>query len=229
MQVTLANFDKIVPDEVFEEVTSITLTQFRQLRDGFDYPDPETGELKHFNGHLFDPVVFDDSVKEFLSLKMRLADYFDESSKEDIFDYIPPQRTNQIFTPKRIVIDMVDRLEAENPGCFDDPDKTFADLYMKSGMYITEIVKRLYQSPRLKALYPDDKLRLNHIFSEQIYGCAPTEIIYRIALAYILGFSDEIEIKKHNIKLCDTLTYAKEGTLKERLAELYPELAVNYR
>ena len=229
MQVTLANFDKIVPGEVFEEVTSITLTQFRQLRDGFDYPDPETGELKHFNGHLFDPVVFDDSVKEFLSLKMRLADYFDESSKEDIFDYIPPQRTNQIFTPKRIVIDMVDRLEAENPGCFDDPDKTFADLYMKSGMYITEIVKRLYQSPRLKALYPDDKLRLNHIFSEQIYGCAPTEIIYRIALAYILGFSDEIEIKKHNIKLCDTLTYAKEGTLEEKLAELYPELAVNYR
>lgn len=39
---------------------------------------------------------------------------------------------------------MVDRLEAETPGCFDDDTKTFADLYMKSGMYITEIVKRLY-------------------------------------------------------------------------------------
>ena len=29
-------------------------------------------------------------------------------------------------------------LEAENPGCFDRPDKTFIDLYMKSGLYITE-------------------------------------------------------------------------------------------
>lgn len=112
----------------------------------------------------------------------------------------------------------------ENPGCFDDPNKTFADLYMKSGMYITEIVKRLYQSPRMKALYPDDKERLNHIFKEQVYGCAPTEIIYRICLAYILGFSDKIKIEKHNIRLLDTLKYAKDGTLYEKLAELFPEL-----
>ena len=31
-----------VPDEVFEEVTSITLTNFRFLRDGGDYTDPDT-------------------------------------------------------------------------------------------------------------------------------------------------------------------------------------------
>ena len=223
--ITLDTFDRIVPDEVFKEVTSITLTQFRQLRDGFDYLDPDTGEHKHFDGHLFDPIVFNDSVKEFMSIKKRLADYFDENSKEDIFDYIPPQKTNQIFTPKRVVIDMVDRLETENPGCFDEPDKTFADLYIKSGMYITEIVKRLYQSPKMKGLYPDNKARLNQIFANQVYGCAPTEIIYRIALAYILGFSDDIEIEHHNIKLCDTLKYAKEGNLEEKLCEMFPDLA----
>ena len=100
-------------------------------------------------------------------------------------------------------------LEKENPGCFDDPDNTFADLYMKSGMYITEIVTRLYQSKRIKALYPDNTERLNHIFAKQVYGCAPTEIIYRICLRYILGFSDEIHIEKNNIKLCDTLEYVK--------------------
>ena len=115
---------------------------------------------------------------------------------------------------------MVDRLEQENPGCFDDPDKTFADLYMKSGMYITEIVTRLYQSERMQQLYPDRAERLNHIFSKQVFGCAPTEIIYRICLSYILGFGDEIEIKKHNIKLCDTLKYAKEGKLKDKLMDV---------
>ena len=222
---TLETFDQIIPDQVFIDVTSITLEQFRFLRDGGDYPNEETGATEHFDGHLFDPIVFNDSVKEFCALKVKLADYFDVTNEEDIFDYIPPQKTNQIFTPKPTVKDMVDRLEVENPGCFDDPDKTYIDLYMKSGMYVTEIVKRLYQSERLKALYPDSTERLNHIFADQVYGLAPTEIIYRICLAYIMGFSNEIEIKKHNIKLCDTLEYAKDGTLDDKLRELFPELA----
>lgn len=221
---TLETFDIIIPDEVFLDVTSITLANFRLLRDGGDYENPDTGEKEHFDGHLFDPIVFNDSVKEFLGLKIKLADYFDEAMTEDIFDYIPPQKTNQIFTPKPTVKEMVDMLEKENPGCFDDPDHTFADLYMKSGMYLTEIVKRLYQSERMKEIFPDEKVRLNHIFAKQVYGLAPTEIIYRICLSYIMGFSSEIEIEKHNIRLCDALEYAKAGTLNQKLEEMFPEL-----
>lgn len=202
-------------------MTSISLDQFRFLRDGGSYIDPDTGEEKTFAGQLFDPVVFDDSVKEFLVLKKKLADYFDEKSVEDIFDYIPPQKTNQIFTPKAIVKKMVDMLEKENPGCFDFPDETFIDLYMKSGMYIAEVVKRLYQSDRMKALYPNSADRLRHIFEHQVYGLAPTEIIYRISLSYILGFTDEIQIDQHNIYLCDALQFAKDGTLEEKLIELF--------
>lgn len=219
--VTLATFDTVIPDGVFKEVTSITLDQFRFLRDGGSYTDPETGEEKTFNGQLFDPVVFDDSVKEFLALKKKLADYFDEKSVEDIFDYIPPQKTNQIFTPKTMVKKMVDMLEEENPGCFDLPDKTFIDLYMKSGLYVAEIVKRLYQSNELKHLYPDKYDRLKHIFEKQVYGLAPTEIIYKIATSYILGFDEDVKITKHNFKQVDALPYAKDGTLKEKLDEIY--------
>lgn len=220
---TLESFDKIIPDEVFKEVTSISLDQFRLLRDGGSYTDAETGEEKYYAGNLFDPVVFNDSVKEFLSLKSRLADYFDESHTEDIFDYIPPQRTNQIYTPKKIVIKMVDMLEAENPGCFDDPDKTFIDLYMKSGLYITEIVKRLYNSENLKKLYPERKARLQHIFEKQVYGLAPTEIIYRIATSFILGFEENAELSGNNFRQADALPYAKEGTLNELLDTLFGE------
>lgn len=224
---TLANFDALVPEDVFWEVTAnpqngqgVTLDQFRMLRDGGDYVS-ENGEKKHFDGHLFDEVVFNDVVQEFIKKRTELADYFKPDHKRDIFDFIPPQRTNQIFTPKKVVKDMVDRLEQENPGCFDDPDATFADLYMKSGMYITEIVTRLYQSKRMKALYPGDTERLNHIFAEQVYGCSPTEIIYRICLRYILGFSDEIHIEKNNIRLCDTLEYAKNGTMDAEMRKLF--------
>ncbi len=50
---------------------------------------------------------------------------------------------------------------------------------MKSGLYITEIVKRLYVG--LKDQIPDDDKRLEHILERQVYGFAPSEIIYNIA------------------------------------------------
>ncbi len=220
---TLENFDKIIPNEVFKDVTSISLDEFRFLRDGGDYIDEETGETKHFDGHLFDPVVFDDSVKEFLRLKRKLANYFDENSTEDIFDYIPPQKTNQIYTPKKVVIEMVDNLENECPECFEDSKKTFIDLYMKSGLYITEIVKRLFRSKTLKREFPDETDRLKHIFANQVYGLAPTEIIYRIAIAYILGFDEEIQIKKHHLRQFDTLPSVQRGTLEHDLDRVFVE------
>ncbi len=104
---------------------------------------------------------------------------------------------------------------------FDDPDHTFIDLYMKSGLYPAEIVKRLYRSPRMKELFPDGKERLRHIFEKQVYGLAPTEIIYNIAISFILGFDDELGSIKHNIRLADALPYAKEGKLQELLEKLY--------
>ena len=212
---TLANFDDYTEDDVFLAVTGITEDEFRLLRDGGDKLNPETGLVEHYDGHLFDEGVFNDSVREFLRKRRELADYFDESKSEDIFDYIPPQKTNQIFTPKRIVKMMVDKLEEENPGCFDDPTKTFADLYMKSGLYITEVVKRLYRSEGLKAAFPDDKERIRHILQKQVYGMAPTRIIYLIAINYILGFDEELKKEHHNFVEADAAKAAKNGTLNE--------------
>lgn len=216
---TLENFDQIIPDNVFKEVTSISLDEFKKLRDGFNYVD-ENGNNQTYNG-FFDSIVFNDSIKEFLKKKQELSNYFDDNSQEDIFDYIPPQKTNQIFTPKNVVKEMVDNLEIENPYCFDNPNYTFIDLYMKSGLYIAEIVKRLYRSENMKKLYPNEADRLNHIFAKQVYGLAPTEIIYRIASSFILGFSDNIKIEKNNLRQFDSLPYAQNGTLEEKLDEIF--------
>lgn len=223
---TLENFDKIIPEEVFLEVTGITVEDFKFLRDGGEYPDPEDeNKMKHFDGKLFEPIVFNDSVKEFLRKRDELADYFEENAKEDIFDYIPPQRTNQIYTPKKVVKQMVDYLEEENQNCFDDPNATFIDLYMKSGLYITEIVKRLYRSEKMIELYPNEDERLKHIFENQVYGCAPTEIIYMIATHYILGFSKnkDIKINSKHFKLFDTLPSSQAGTLEEDLDKIFKD------
>ena len=225
-ETTLENFDTVIPAEVFLEVTGITVEDFKFLRDGGEYPDPEDeNKMKHFDGNLFEPIVFNDSVKEFLRKRDELADYFEEDAKEDIFDYIPPQRTNQIYTPKKVVKQMVDYLEEENPNCFDDPKATFIDLYMKSGLYITEIVKRLYRSEKMIELYPNEDERLKHIFENQVYGCAPTEIIYMIATHYILGFSKNknIKINSKHFKLFDTLPSSQSGTLEEDLDKIFNE------
>jgi type II restriction enzyme len=59
---------------------------------------------------------------------------------------------------------MVQKLEDEDPHIFEDPDKTFIDLFMKSGLYITELVKRLFNNPVMKEKIPDNDERLKHIW-----------------------------------------------------------------
>ena len=219
---TLAHFDQIIPEDVFFEVTSVTVEQFCLLRDGGDVTDPESGETVHFEGQLFDPVVFDDSVHEFINLRGKLANYFDDSQDEDIFDYVPPQKTNQIFTPRAVVVKMVDLFEQENPGCFDDPNHTFADLYMKSGLYITEVIKRLFNSEKMCELFPNDRTRLNHILEEQVFGIAPTEIIYKIATNYILGANGEVGGSCNtNFVKADSAELAKQGKLAEFVEQIF--------
>lgn len=201
-QLTLDNFDTYVDEDVFHEVTGITLEQFRYLRDGGD----------GFNGHLFDAPTFNEAILEFLRKKAELANYF-EDNKEDIFDYIPPQQTNQIFTPKKVVKRMVDELEKENPNIFADSTKTYIDLYMKSGLYIAELVKRLYNNESMRKQFPDDAERLKHILENQVYGFAPSAIIYRIATNFIFGPIGDAVSRKNFVQE-DTIPYAKEGRIQ---------------
>jgi len=190
---TLANFDSTIKASVFKEVTGISLDDFRVLRD------------KH---HFFDEMVFNESVQEFLNKRRELGNYFNTTQQEDIFDYIPPQQTNQIFTPKKVVKLMIDKMEAEDPNLFKDPHKTFADLYVKSGLYLTEIVKRLYVG--LADKIPDPDARLKHILEQQVYGFAPSEIIYHIARNFVFGFDEKAKNINHAHIVClDTTPYAK--------------------
>lgn len=48
---------------------------------------------------------------------------------------------------------------------------------MKSGLYITDIVKRLYNSEKIKQVYLNDADRIKHILENQVYGLAPSKII----------------------------------------------------
>ncbi|HFF3188954.1 TPA: Eco57I restriction-modification methylase domain-containing protein [Bacillus cereus] len=212
---TLANFEENIDEPTFEELTSITVEEFRKLRDGFDYVDEDGNNRKVFG--LFNEVVFDASIKEFFNTKNRLANYFDETLVEDIFDYIPPQQTNQIFTPRRVVKMMVDLVAENNPGIFSNYNVKFIDLYAKSGLYITEIVKRLNEG--LKEQIPNYNERIKWILENQVYTCAPSNIIYNIAKNYIFG--DFKDISSGNIVECDLTEYAKNDNTKEKLLKVF--------
>jgi type II restriction enzyme len=180
----LANFDDYTPDDVFEEITGISEAEFRLLRDGQEVTNEEDGSVTVIPG-LFDEATFDQSIQEFLDKKDSLADYFDRDQTEDIFAYIPPQKTSLVFTPQPVVRLMVDKLEAENPGLFQDPEKTFADLFSTAGLFLMEIVRRLDQG--LADVITDPDERLEHIFTSQIFEMSHNELLHRVTIEAVSG------------------------------------------
>lgn len=213
-EITIDNFDLEINDKDFLDLTSITKEEFHKLRDGFDYD--EDGERKTFQG-VFNKYRFNASIAEFKAKKKQLADYF--TAEEDIFELIPPQKTNQIFTPKKVVQMMINSLEEHDPSLFTRNDSTFIDLYMKSGMYITEIVKKLFHNTRKQ--YNSEAECLKHILEQQVYGLSPTPILQGITQSYIFGFDIDQNISRKNFIQHDLTPQAQHDTAKQKLQELF--------
>ena len=211
---TIDNLQDAVSDEDFEMLFNerdklhtpdrFTKADFIELRDGGDYE--ENGEIIHFDG-FFEKYRFNAAIQEFEKKREELADYLNNTTKEDIFSYIPAQKSNQIFTPREVVNKMLNTLEAENPGIFSNPNLTFCDLHTKSGLYIAEIAKRLNRG--LENQIPDEKVRIKHILENQLFAFAPTQIVYDIVSNYIYGGFPKIS--RQNLKKKDLTEQFKKG------------------
>lgn len=185
--IRLANFDDYTPDDVFEEIAGISEAEFRILRDGLEFTEDDN-TVTTIPG-LFDETVFNQAIQVFLDKKEELADYFNPALTEDIFAYVPQQKTSLVFTPKAVVTKMVDILEAENPGIFSDPTKTFADLFSTAGLFLMELVRRL--DTGLAEAIPDHGERLRHILTSQIHEMSHNEILHRITIEAVSGGVEE--------------------------------------
>jgi len=185
--IRLSNFDNHTPDDVFEEIAGISKADFRVLRDGKEFTEDD-GTITQIPG-LFDDAVFDQAIQEFLAKKTQLADYFDENLTEDIFAYIPRQKSSLVFTSQPVVKQMVDLLEQENPGVFEDPTKTFADLFSTAGLFLMELVRRLDQG--LASSIPDQDERLRHILTKQIFEMSHNQILHDITIEAVSGGLDK--------------------------------------
>lgn len=89
----------------------------------------------------------------------------------DVLSCLANLSNDEVFTPPNIVNQMLDRLPDH---LWSDPNAKFLDPVCKSGVFLREIAKRLIIG--LETQIPDLQTRLNHIFSQQLYGIAITEL-----------------------------------------------------
>ena len=89
----------------------------------------------------------------------------------DVLSCIANLSNDEVFTPPKLVNDILDMLPEE---LFTNKDTTFLDPVSKSGVFLREIAKRLLIG--LEEEIPDIQDRLNHIYKNQLFGIAITEL-----------------------------------------------------
>lgn len=98
-------------------------------------------------------------------------DSFRDAYNPDVLSCIANLSNDEVFTPPKVVNQMLDMLPQK---LFSDPNTKFLDPATKSGVFLREIAKRLIAG--LEPVYPDLQERIDHIFKEQLYGIAITEL-----------------------------------------------------
>lgn len=89
----------------------------------------------------------------------------------DVLSCLANLSNDEVFTPPALANQMLDLLPNE---LWSNPDAKFLDPCCKSGVFLREIAKRLIVG--LKSKFPDLQERLNHIYTNQLYGIAITEM-----------------------------------------------------
>ena len=169
---TFEDLEEQIPSADFEQVTGITKEHFKYLRQVRD----DSGEPIFVEG------AFNSAIHEFLKRKRATERYYKNEIEDDIYDNIPSQENNRVFTPKRVVNMILDAFEAENPAFFKSDKVKILDPYVKSGNFLAEAAKRFYK-------YSKDK-DIKRIIENQLFGIAPFDIYATLAQETVYGFAD---------------------------------------
>jgi len=94
----------------------------------------------------------------------------------DVLTCIANLSSDEVFTPPQLANQILDLLPAD---LWSDKKATFLDPGCKSGVFLREIAKRLDKG--LEQQIPNRQKRLNHIFKQQLYGLAITELTALLA------------------------------------------------
>lgn len=89
----------------------------------------------------------------------------------DVLSCLANLSNDEVFTPPEVVNNMLDLLPQE---LFSDPNTKFLDPACKTGVFLREIAKRLLVG--LEPVIPNLNQRIEHIFHNQLFGIAITEL-----------------------------------------------------
>jgi site-specific DNA-methyltransferase (adenine-specific) len=89
----------------------------------------------------------------------------------DVLTCLANLSSDEVFTPPQLANQILDLLPA---GLWSDRNAKFLDPGSKSGVFLREIARRLDNG--LEKQIPDRQKRMNHIFKNQLYGLALTEL-----------------------------------------------------
>jgi site-specific DNA-methyltransferase (adenine-specific) len=93
------------------------------------------------------------------------------SYNPDVLSCLANLSSDEVFTPPQLANQMLDLLPIK---LWRDKNATFLDPGCKSGVFLREIAKRLDKG--LEAQMPHREKRLNHIFKNQLFGLATTDL-----------------------------------------------------
>ena len=100
-----------------------------------------------------------------------MSSLFESTYNPDVLSCIANLSNDEVFTPPELANRMLDLLPQE---IWSDPEATFLDPGSKSGVFLREIAIRLIDG--LEDQFPDLQERLDHIYRNQIFGIAITEL-----------------------------------------------------
>jgi len=89
----------------------------------------------------------------------------------DVLTCLANLSNDEVFTPPQLANQILELLPA---GLWSDRNAKFLDPGVKSGVFLREIAKRL--DGGLEKQIPDRQKRMNHIFKNQLYGLAITQL-----------------------------------------------------
>jgi site-specific DNA-methyltransferase (adenine-specific) len=131
-----------------------------------------------------------------------------DSYNPDVLSCLANLSNDEVFTPPNLVNDILDLLPGE---LWSDPKAKFLDPVSKSGVFLREMAKRLMKG--LEAQIPDKQERINHIFTQQLYGIAITELTSLLSRRSV--YCSKIANGKYSI--CEAFATEQGNILYERL------------
>jgi site-specific DNA-methyltransferase (adenine-specific) len=128
-----------------------------------------------------------------------------KNSNPDVLSCLANLSNDEVFTPPALANAILDLLPAE---IWRDKNAKFLDPASKTGVFLREIAKRLLAG--LAAEIPDLLQRINHIFKNQIYGIAVTELTAYLTRRSVYCSKDA----KSKYSVCGTVFDDDSGNIR---------------